>query len=101
MIRAEVEDDRITLHDLRGVNVKVDFFLDTEKRLYSICWDKVDIRVELCTFTEQISELDFFFSIHQLFIDDHRISGDVIDFRCEAGEQGVITAYCKIIVKWD
>lgn len=100
-MRAEIEDDRITLHDLRGVNLTVGFFSDIEKPLYSICWRKVDVRVELCTFTEQISELDFFFSAHQLFIDDHKISGDVIDFRCEVGELGVIAAYCKIIIKWD
>lgn len=101
MMRAEIEDDRITLHDLRGVNVKVDFFLDTEKRLYSICWDKVDIRVEQITITEMIHELPFTWNTQQLFIDDHLLTGEVLDFRCETGSNGSIQVYCKIVIRWD
>ena len=105
-MRKVIEEDRIILHELKGVNVKVDFFLGTRQELlnnakciaYSICWRGVDIRVDLITFTEQISELDFYFSAQQLFIDDHIISGDVIDFRWEADEKGLIIAYCKILI---
>lgn len=97
------------LHELRGVNVKVDFFLGTRKELldtskcvaYSICWRVVDIRVDMITFTEQLSDLDFYFSTQQLFIDDHVISGDVIDFHWEADENDKIIAYCKILIGRD
>ena len=109
MVRTSVEEDRITLHELREVSIKVDFFLGTRSELldnakctaYSICWKDVDIRVDTITFTEQISELDFFFSINQLFIDDHIISGDVLDFHWEVTEQNKIIAFCKIAIGRD
>ena len=105
-MKKALEEDRLILHELRGVNLKVDFFLGTHAELldnarciaYSICWKNVDIRVDLITFTEQLSDLDFYFSAQQLFIDDHMISGDVIDFRWEADETGLIIAYCKILI---
>lgn len=104
-----LEEDRLVLHDLRGVNLKVDFFLGNQKEFldrdgcisYSICWNTIDLRVDLITVTEQLSELDFYFSTQQLFIDDHVISGDVIDFRCEANDDGKIIAYCKILIGRD
>ena len=106
-MKRAVEEDRVTLHELKGVNVKVDFFLGTRKELldrskciaYSICWKAVDIRVDIITFTEQLSDLDFYFSAQQLFIDDHVISGDVIDFTWETDELGKIIAYCKILIE--
>ena len=105
-MRRAIEEDRLVLHELRGVNLKVDFFLGTRKELlnnskciaYSICWKGVDVRIDLITFTEQLSELDFYFSAQQLFIDDHIISGDVIDFHWEIDEAGLIIAYCKILI---
>lgn len=108
-MKKAIEEDRITLHELRGVNVKVDFFLGTRKELmdnarciaYSICWRGVDIKVDTITFTERLSDLDFYFSAQQLFIDDHVISGDVIDFHWEADEHGKIIAYCKILIDRD
>ena len=108
-MKRAVEEDRLTLHELRGVNIKVDFFLGTRKELldkskciaYSICWKNVDVRVDTITFTERISDLDFYFSAQQLFIDDQVISGDVIDFHWEAGEAGIIIAYCKILIGRD
>lgn len=104
-----LEEDRITLHDLRGVNLRVGFFLGTRRELlknakcvsYSICWESVDVRVEQLSLSEQILDLDFFFSTQQLFIDDKAISGEVIDFRCERGEDGIITASCKLMVGRD
>ena len=104
-----VEEDRVVLHELRGVNVKVDFFLGTRSDLlnntrcvaYSTCWREVDIRVDLITFTEQLSDLDFYFSSQQLSIDDQLITGDVIDFHWEADENGKIIAYCRILIGGD
>ena len=108
-MKRAIEDDRIVLHELRNVNVKVDFFLGTRKELldnskciaYSICWRGVDVRVDLITFTEQLYELDFYFSGQQLFIDDHVITGDVVDFHWESDENGKIIAYCKILIGRD
>ena len=108
-MRRVIEEDRLVLHELRGVNLKVDFFLGTRAELlndarciaYSICWKNVDIRVDLTTFTERLSDLDFYFSTQQLYIDDHVLSGDVIDFHWEAGENGRIIAYCKILIGRD
>ena len=105
-MRRAIEEDRLVLHELKGVNVKVDFFLGTRAELlnnakciaYSICWKHTDIRVDLITFTEQLSDLDFYFSTQQLFIDDHVILGDVIDFNWEVDEAGLIIAYCKILI---
>lgn len=105
-MKKAIEEDRLVLHELRGVNVKVDFFLGTKAELldnarciaYSICWKNADIRVDLITFTEQISDLDFYFSAQQLFIDDHVIVGDVVDFHWEVDETGLIIAYCKILI---
>lgn len=108
-MKRALEDDRIILHELRGVNVKVDFFLGTRQELldkskciaYSICWRGVDVRVDTITFTEQLSDLDFYFSGQQLFIDDHVITGDVVDFRWESNEDNKIIAYCKILIGRD
>ena len=108
-MKKAVEEDRIILHELEGVNVKVDFFLGTKGELlanskciaYSICWRNVNVRVDMITFTEQVSDLDFFFSAHQLFIDDQIISGDVVDFHWEVAEHGKIIAFCKIAVNSD
>ena len=101
-----IEEDRIVLHELSGVNIKVDFFLctsedllkDTRYTTYSICWEAVDVRVDLITFTEQLEELDFQFNTQQLIIDDHVVSGEVVEFNCEAGEQGIIQVLCKILI---
>lgn len=101
-----VEEDRLILHELRGVNIKVDFFLGTSEDLlndvkctsYSVCWEAVDIRVDLITFVEQIEELDFYFNIQQLIIDDHAVSGEVIEFNCRAEDNGIITASCKVLI---
>jgi hypothetical protein len=97
------EEDRLLLHDLRGVNVKVDFFLGSREDLggcltYSLCWEKIDLRLDIITIIEQISELEFWSQAHQLFIDDHVISGDVIDFRWEPVNNFV---HCKILVGSD
>ena len=108
-MRRVVEEDRLVLHELKGVNLKVDFFLGTRQELldrsrciaYSICWKDVDVRVDMITFTEQLSDLDFYFSAQQLFIDDHIISGDVIDFNWETDETRKIIAYCKILIGRD
>lgn len=103
-----LEEDRLVLHDLKGVNLRVGFFLgsreewvkDTKCISYSICWESVDVRVDQITLTEQLSELDFYFSTHQLIVDDHVIAGEVVDFRCEKGE-GVITASCTVLLGRD
>ena len=108
-MRRAIEEDRVVLHELRGVNLKVDFFLGTREELlnearaiaYSICWKNVDILIDQTTFTEQVYDMDFYFSIQQLIIDDHVISGDVIDFHWEADEKGLIIAYCKILIGRD
>lgn len=101
MITASSEDDRIVLHDIAGVNLTVGFFLDTDKSLYSICWNKVDVRVEQLTNTEMIHELPFVSITQRLFIDNHLITGDVLDFRCEAGADKSIQVYCKIVINWN
>jgi hypothetical protein len=95
------DEYQLILHDLRGVNLTVGFFLDTETSLYSICWDRVDVRVEHTSITETIRELPFTSNTQQLFIDDHLITGEVLDFRCEAGSDGSIQVYCKIVIRWD
>ena len=97
----DTDDYQLILHDIKGVNLTVGFFLDTEIPLYSICWNKVDVRVEQLTITEMIHELPFTCNTQQLFIDDHLITGDVLDFRCELGDKGAIQVYCKIVIKWD
>lgn len=104
-----LEEDRLILHDLRGVNLKVDFFLGTRKEYleqqkciaYSVCYDSVDVRVDQITLSEQISDLDFYFNTQQLFIDDHVLSGEVISFHCEKGHENLLTACCKILIGRD
>lgn len=101
-------EDRLILHDLRGVSLRVGFFLGTREEFlkdtqcisYSICWKSVDVRVDQITLTEQLSELDFYFSTQQLIIDDHVIAGEVIDFQCEKVD-GFIMASCKILLGRD
>jgi len=103
-----LEEDRIILHDLKGVNLKVGFFLGTREEWmkdtkcihYSICWESVDVRVDQLTVSELISELDFFYVTQQLVVDDHVIAGDVIDFRCERAD-GLLTASCTILLGKD
>ena len=103
-----LEEDRLILHDLRGVNLTVGFFLGTREDLlkdtrcisYSVCYDSVDVQVDLVTVSEQISELDFYYTTQQLFIDDHVIDGDVISFRTEQNECG-LTAFCTIALGRD
>ena len=104
-----LEEDRLTLHDLRGVNLKVDFFLGTREEYlgqqkcisYSVCYESVDVRVDQVTLTEQLSDLDFYFSTQQLFIDDHILSGEVISFYCDKGPENLLIAYCKILIGRD
>jgi hypothetical protein len=101
-------EDSLILHDLKGVNLRVGFFLGTREEFlkdtkcihYSVCWDKVDVRVDTITLSEELQELDFFYVTQQLIVDDHVIAGDVLDFRCEK-INGVITASCKIALGRD
>lgn len=103
-----LEEDRLILHDLIGVNLKVDFFLGTRKEYleqqkcitYSVCYDSVDVKVYQITLIEPLLDLDFYFSTQQLIIDDHIISGEVISFYCEQKE-GIVTASCKILLGRD
>ena len=103
-----LEEDRLILHDLKGVNLTVGFFLGTREELlkdtrcisYSVCYDSVDVQVDLVTVSEQISELDFYYTTQQLFIDEHVIDGDVITFRTEQIEGG-LTAFCTIALGRD
>lgn len=103
-----LEEDRLILHDIRGVNLKVDFFFgtredflkDTRCIAYSVCWDAVDVRVDQVTVSEQISDLDFYYSTQQLFIDDHVLTGEVINFRIER-PLDVITVSCTILLGKD
>ena len=104
-----LEDDRLILHDLKGVNLKVDFFLGSREELlqdtrcisYSICWDSVDVRVDQTTIYEQLHNLDFYYQVQHLYIDDHILSGDVFSFRCERDTTGLITAFCTILLGRD
>ena len=98
-------EDRLILHDLKGVNLKVDFFLGTRTEYlentrcisYSVCYNSVNVRVDQLTVSEQISDLDFYFTSQQLIIDDHTISGEVIRFHCEKTDN-ILTAYCAILL---
>ena len=104
-----IEEDRLILHDLRGVNLKVDFFFGSRKEFlqdtscisYSICWDSVDVIVDQVTIAEQLSDLDFYYQVRQLYIDDHILSGDVFSLRCERDTTGLITAFCTILLGRD
>lgn len=103
-----LEEDRLILHDLKGVNLRVGFFLGTRQELqkdtgcvsYSICWESVNVRVDQITLSEELLELDFFYVTQQLIIDDHVIAGEVINFRCEKTD-GVITASCVVLLGRD
>ena len=103
-----LEEDRLILHDLKGVNLKVDFFLGTRKEFiehkkciaYSVCYDSVDVRVYQLTIMEPLSDLDFYFNTQQLVIDEHIISGEVISFSCTPGDTG-LTACCTILLGRD
>jgi hypothetical protein len=108
LAKPQLEEDRMILHDLRGVNLRVGFFLGSREEFlqnaqciaYSVCWDSVDVRVDRVTVSEQISDLDFFYQSQQLIIDDHYISGEVVDFRCERNNSG-LTASCIILLGRD
>ena len=97
-------EDLVILHDLREVNVRVGFFFGSREArqipegciAYSICWQKVDVRVELATVNEQISDLDFWSQSQRLVIDDHQIAGEVFDFRWEP-ESNLVS--CKILLE--
>jgi hypothetical protein len=101
-------EDRLVLHDLKGVNLRVGFFLGTREEWlkntkcinYSICWESVDVRVDQLTVSELISELDFFYTTQQLIVDDHVIAGDLLDFRCEKTARA-ITASCTVLLGRD
>ena len=104
-----LEEDRLILHDLKGVNLKVDFFLGTRKEFledtkciaYSVCYESVDVRVDQITLSEQLSDLDFYYNTQQLLIDDHIVSGDVVGFWCEKDKDGILVASCKILLGRD
>lgn len=104
-----LEEDRLILHDLKEVNLKVDFFLGTRKEFieqtkciqYSVCYESVDVRVDQVTYCEPLFELDFYHNTQQLFIDDHILSGEVVSFYCEQTNSGLLTAYCKILLGRD
>ena len=89
--------------------MKVDFFLGTREEFveqqkciaYSICWELVDVRVDLITVIERISDLDFHYTTQQMFIDDHVLSGEVVSFYCERADNGLLTAFCKILLGRD
>ena len=103
-----LEEDRLILHDLKGVNLKVDFFLGTREELvkdarcitYSVCYESVDVRIDQITFVEPLYDLDFYYNTQQIFIDDHILVGEVCSFYCEKTSVG-LTAYCTILLGRD
>lgn len=107
-VKAQLEEDRLTLHDLKGVNLRVGFFLGTREEYlqqqkcisYSVCYDSVNVRVDQITLSEQLLDLDFWFTTQQLIIDDHVISGEVLYFECSVVD-GSLVAFCKILLGRD
>lgn len=103
-----LEEDRLILHDLKGVNLKVSFFLGTMQEYlqqakyitYSVCYDSVNVRVDQVTVSEKISDLDFYYNSQQLIIDDHTLSGEVLNFRFEQTTSGLL-ASCTILLGKD
>lgn len=101
-------EDRLILHDLKAVNLKVAFFLGTREEYvkqarciaYSVCYESVDVRVDQVTVSEQISELDFYYTSQQLIIDDHVISGEVLNFEFIRDNSGLV-ASCAILLGKD
>ena len=95
-------EDRLLLHDLKGVNLKVDFFLGTREEYhkavglsYSVCWKTVDVKVYELTCSNLITDLDFSYTQQQLLIDEHLLSGDLISFHTYQTPEG-LTAHCLI-----
>ena len=103
-----LEEDRLILHDLKGVNLKVNFFLGTRQEYlqqakcisYSVCYDSVDVRVDQVTYVEPLYDLAFYHSVQQLIIDDHTISGEVVNFIFE-NNNSVLMASCTILLGKD
>lgn len=103
-----LEEDKITLHDIKGVNLKVGFFLGNKKEFlqqkkcisYSVCWDFVNVRVDQVTIKEQLHELDFYYLSHKLYIDDHMLSGEVCNFNCWQTSAGLV-ASCTLLLGRD
>ena len=103
-----LSEDRLILHDLKGVNLKVDFFLGTREEYlrqqkcisYSVCYDSVNVRVDQVTLSEPLSGLEFFYNIQQLIIDDHVLSGEVLSFRCSKVDD-ILIASCTILLGRD
>ena len=103
-----LEEDRLILHDLKGVNLKVSFFFGTRKEYlestkcisYSVCYNSVDIRVDQITYKEPIGELEFYHLSQQLLIDDHILSGEVLSFYCEQ-TNSCLVAYCIVLLGRD
>jgi hypothetical protein len=103
-----ISEDRLILHDLRGVNLKVDFFFGTREDLlkrtkciaYSVCWEQVDVRIDQLTLSESLWDLDFHYNQQQLFIGNHQLSGEVVNFQCEKTDVG-ITASCVMLLGKD
>lgn len=101
-------EDRLILHDLKEVNLKVAFFLGTREEYlqqakcisYSVCYESVNVRVDQITCVEPLYELDFYYATQQLIIDDHVLSGDVLSFYCEQTASGLI-AFCTILLGRD
>jgi hypothetical protein len=104
-----LEEDRLILHDLKGVNLIVGFFLGTRKEFieqtkcitYSVCYESVDVRVDQVTYTEPLYGLDFYYSAQQIYIDDHILSGEVCGFYCELADNGILIASCTILLGRD
>ena len=103
-----LEEDRLVLHDLKGVNLKVDFFLCTREEYlletkcisYSVYYNSVNVQVDQVTLSEKLLDLDFYYTTQRLYIDDHTLSGEVISFTFEQSNLGLI-AYCIMLLGKD
>ena len=103
-----LEEDRLVLHDLKGVNLKVDFFLCTREEYlletkcisYSVCYDSVNVQVDQITLSEKLLDLDFYYTTQRLYIDDHILSGEVVSFILEQSDSG-LTASCVMLLGKD
>lgn len=100
----------MTIAEYHNVNLKVSYFWDNHGKLINwtefveqpTSWSGVNVRVDEYSFSQTFDFLNktMDFKETQLFVDNERISGDVVDISRRRDKDGTITVYCKLVIGW-
>lgn len=105
---SRTNEKREVLGTYPKVNVKADYYWDSHGKLIKWnshvkeqrIWTNADVKIEVYSFTEQLIDNNYDFQTVQLYVNNHLISGELVNCVAKVDSTGKVTLHCKVTVGW-